>query len=762
MALNRAFKVKDDINVLGRILSAGTDLFDIFADQTASFKVSASNATFYVSGGDAFSILGNNGVIVAADPNTETLVISGKNASYTEKGVSQYSSTNFSVTDGSVTIASQGVSNSNLDANAVDKDVINPTDIVYSQGAIGFSSTTGFSANVDNASVEISSNNLQIKNAGVTNAKLASNSVEYSKIDPTKIVTTGGAIGFSNTTGLSTNVDNSSIEIAGNKLQVKASGVTNAMLVNDGIYFGDGTNSAKTTLGSTFEIKGTSNQITATFNDATNDNVTLSIPSLFVVPDQMTVVGTSRVQNLSVGGNLFVAGSATFANTVFTTTSAISVINTGPGPALYVYQAAGLGAVASFYDGDGIEVLHVGNAEPSGKGFVGINTSYPNVDLTVNGAISSNSSISANSMQASNNVGIGINPPSYFNLDVNGTGTGTIGNSYGNLELGSSGSISINPNTNLLLGPVGNVGIGTTTPSEKLTVNGSISSNNVIYTLNWGDSRDWWSVFTTVRYASASWNDGGGSAVYLGGLSAKWDSNWTTTNSYSGNWQNTHSYVLAQSAKWDSTYSNVYAQSAKWDSTYSNVYGQSASWTSVYNDFNANSGKYEATFSYVNAQSAKWDSVYSINQAKSANWDSVYSYVYSNSANYLLKDTNIQVTSVTLSDVGKTSQRKIYSGSASSTDFFSVATISKTSYSTAKFIVTVKNVTDNLRTTLEILAVKTNGTGTWDGTVYGIIDQGNIFRQVEVDTSGSTVDLQFTMYAPKNYVVNALVDTISD
>lgn len=102
-------------------------------------------------------------------------------------------------------------------------------------------------------------------------------------------------------------------------------------------------------------------------------------------------------QNVTINGNLTALGSSTFKNTIFTTTSALSVINTGPGPALYVFQSSGPYDVASFYDGDGIEVLHVGNAQggdnPLGK--IGINTSFPSTELTVNGQISSNNTIIA-------------------------------------------------------------------------------------------------------------------------------------------------------------------------------------------------------------------------------------------------------------------------------------------------------------------------------------------------------------------------------
>lgn len=93
--------------------------------------------------------------------------------------------------------------------------------------------------------------------------------------------------------------------------------------------------------------------------------------------------------NLTVSGNLTALGSASFANTVFTTTSALSVVNYGPGPALYVYQAPGVSDVASFYDGDGVEILHVGNCDPGQQfGKIGVNTGDPNKELTVVGDIS--------------------------------------------------------------------------------------------------------------------------------------------------------------------------------------------------------------------------------------------------------------------------------------------------------------------------------------------------------------------------------------
>jgi hypothetical protein len=86
-----------------------------------------------------------------------------------------------------------------------------------------------------------------------------------------------------------------------------------------------------------------------------------------------------------ISGNLSVAGSATFHNTQYTTTSAISVTNTGTGPAVVVNQT-GDEAVAAFYD-DGNIALYV-DGHTARAGNVGVGTVTPNAKLTVVGDIS--------------------------------------------------------------------------------------------------------------------------------------------------------------------------------------------------------------------------------------------------------------------------------------------------------------------------------------------------------------------------------------
>jgi hypothetical protein len=127
-------------------------------------------------------------------------------------------------------------------------------------------------------------------------------------------------------------------------------------------------------------VSGTANQINTS---KTGSTVTLSLPSNAVLPGNVTILG-----------NLSAQGTATFANTVFSTTSALSAVANSSGPALYIGQS-GSGDLASFYDlsPTPVEVLHIGASV--GIPGVGIYTSTPNKELTVVGEISATKTIYA-------------------------------------------------------------------------------------------------------------------------------------------------------------------------------------------------------------------------------------------------------------------------------------------------------------------------------------------------------------------------------
>lgn len=172
--------------------------------------------------------------------------------------------------------------------------------------------------------------------------------------------------------------------------------------------------------------------------------------------------GANIAGDLRVVGSLFALGSSYFVNTSITTTSALSVVSYGQGPALHVFQGPGGGDIASFFDGDGIEVFHIGNAllSPGSPvdGVVGIKTSYPNKTLTVVGEISATSFI--------NNIALKYDADSIFlgqNYSQINSGLNNIfigknvasSNQFGsdNIFVGvNAGTLNVDANNNIFIG----------------------------------------------------------------------------------------------------------------------------------------------------------------------------------------------------------------------------------------------------------------------------------------------------------------------
>ena len=149
MALNNEFKVKNDLNTLGRILSGGTDIAQIFAASNTTWTLSANNGAFGVAGGDTLQVLGDNGVDVKVAPGTDTVRVSGINATTSVKGVASFSSDNFTVTDGVVTVKLSGIDNSELAGSITD----NKLNTISTAGKVANSATTATSSNTNNAIV---------------------------------------------------------------------------------------------------------------------------------------------------------------------------------------------------------------------------------------------------------------------------------------------------------------------------------------------------------------------------------------------------------------------------------------------------------------------------------------------------------------------------------------------------------------------------------------------------------------------------------
>jgi hypothetical protein len=124
------------------------------------------------------------------------------------------------------------------------------------------------------------------------------------------------------------------------------------------------------------------------------DNLTvpnLSAARLSAVEDSVFGKNLLVGENLTVYGDISAQGDIIYRRVFRTISRSLSVVSRGVGPAAYISQVAGPGAVASFVAGNNVEVLHVGNYNVFQTPKVGINTSTPNLELTVNGSVSSNS-----------------------------------------------------------------------------------------------------------------------------------------------------------------------------------------------------------------------------------------------------------------------------------------------------------------------------------------------------------------------------------
>ena len=118
-----------------------------------------------------------------------------------------------------------------------------------------------------------------------------------------------------------------------------------------------------------------------------------------------------------IQGTLSAIGKSFFLNTVFQTTTAITVNNNGTGPALSALQS-GDEAVAAFYDLETGVALYV-DGRAARPGYVGVKTETPNVELTVVGDISASGTIYASNILNKYTYPVGDGAATSFTFDHN-------------------------------------------------------------------------------------------------------------------------------------------------------------------------------------------------------------------------------------------------------------------------------------------------------------------------------------------------------
>lgn len=233
----------------------------------------------------------------------------------------------------------------------------------------------------------------------------------------------------------------------------------------------------------------------------------------------LSLSGGTISGNLLIVGALTALSGANFITTNFTTTSALSVVNSGYGPALYAQQT-NTEPVLDIGNNYGSSIYVAGsNTQP---GFVGINTKTPNEQLTIVGNVSalgtqtiraSSTSSALNVTQIGTGSGITLAGTQIINANSSSDGLRITQIGTGNALLVEDES---NPDsTPFVITSGGRVGIGTSTPSTKLEVRGSVSiapSGTYIkqfyddveeYILN-GPDNNYWQPFITYLPSSGT------------------------------------------------------------------------------------------------------------------------------------------------------------------------------------------------------------------------------------------------------------------
>jgi len=282
--------------------------------------------------------LKDSGVTNAKLANSSLTVAAGDGLATTSGSIALGASSTLSVNvddstieinSDSLRVKDSGITNAKLDNSAL--TVAAGSGLSSTSESISLGASATLSVNVDDSTVEINSDSLRVKDSGVTNAKLANSALTVAAGDG--LSTTAGSISLGGSSTLSVNVDDSSIELSSDSLRVKASGVTNSMLANSALTVtaGDGlsTTAASISLGSsaslsvnvddsTIELSSDSVQLKA--GGITNSHVNASAAIAISKLAASTISGVSLGANLnahtlSIGSNgLTLSNSGTTFN----------------------------------------------------------------------------------------------------------------------------------------------------------------------------------------------------------------------------------------------------------------------------------------------------------------------------------------------------------------------------------------------------------------------------------------------------------------
>ncbi len=255
LATQQSIKAYVDSQVTAQDLDATTD--------SGTIDIDLDSETLTIAGGSGIDTSGSS----------TTITIAGEDASTSNKGVASFSSSDFSVSSGAVTVKSSGITNTQLAGSIANAKLANSSITIGDEsssimtislgGQVSIIGGEGVDTSIDNNILTVAGEDATTSNKGV--ASFHSDNFSVSS----------GAVTIKDS-GVSND------ELAGS--------IANAKLANSTYTVSDGSNTSPIALGGTLTFAGTNNEVEVAESAGT---VTIGLPNNVTIAGNLTVSGTT-------------------------------------------------------------------------------------------------------------------------------------------------------------------------------------------------------------------------------------------------------------------------------------------------------------------------------------------------------------------------------------------------------------------------------------------------------------------------------------